>query len=54
MVIAMNGLQPRALVGAAALLLPRRDGVRHPRHNGVQIGKKDYVSQVGAFIQQKG
>jgi len=23
------------------------------RHNGVQIGKQDYASQVGAFIRQK-
>jgi hypothetical protein len=23
------------------------------RHNGVQIGKQDYASQVGAFIRPK-
>jgi hypothetical protein len=28
---------------AAALLLPRDDGVRILRHNGVEIGKKDFI-----------
>ncbi len=52
-VIAMNGLQ---LLRAWALphfyfhVVTAYDILRH---NGVEIGKKDYVSQVGAFIRPK-
>ena len=52
LVIAMIGLQlPRP--GRRRTSTQCRDAYDILRHNGVEIGKKDYASQVGAFIRQK-
>ena len=51
LVIAMNGLQLLRSWSLPHFYFHVVTAYDILRHNGVQIGKKDYVSQVGAFIR---
>ena len=52
LVIAMNGLQLLRSWSLPHFYFHVVTAYDILRHNGVQIGKKDYASQVGAFIRQ--
>ncbi len=53
MVIAMNGLQLLRAWSLPHFYFHVVTAYDIPRHNGVEIGKSDYLSQVRGFIRPK-